>query len=116
MELTLFVAQALLCSALQCWPVLVGPKTEQFIGNDYPLIRRLTDDVGYGGEVLQFAETSTTVYAIHKVWTLKPNERREQRLLSNNSSDRVITNGCVNVDPALYSYLVENFTTLTVRP
>lgn len=109
MSLTLFISQAMLCSALQCWPVLVGPKTAQFVGQTLTLSQRVTSDPGYGGDVLQFAEDETTVYAIHRVWVLRPEERRLERLRQPDPRRRSITNGCVNVEPAVYDYLVRHF-------
>lgn len=118
MSLTLFLSQAMLCGTLQCWPVLVGPKTEQFVGQTLPLTQRLTSDPGYGGDVLQFAEDDTTVYAIHRVWTLRPQEKREERLRYPDPKRRSITKGCINVDPMVYNYLVRNYrdATLTIKP
>jgi hypothetical protein len=87
-----------------CHPVLVGKDTP--IGT-FPLVQRYTDDVGYGGDVLQFTETPTLVYAIHRTWTQNYKQHRETRLKSHNPKDRVITMGCINVDPLVYAQLVE---------
>ena len=115
MTLTLFLSKALLCAASQCWPVLIGTTTP--VG-EFTLVQRLTDDPGYGGDVLQFHETETTVYAIHRVWTLRPSEQREKRLLNPKTSARVITKGCVNVDPMVYDHLVATYrgATLKIEP
>jgi hypothetical protein len=115
MSLTLFLSKALLCAASQCWPVLIGPATP--VG-EFTLVQRLTDDPGYGGDVLQFHETASTVYAIHRVWTLRPAEKRQERLKNPNSLARRVTKGCVNVDPVVYDYLVANFRgeTLKIEP
>jgi len=68
---------------------------------------RITADPGYGGDVVKFAENDTLVFAIHRVWTLSPKQRRLERLASPNPADRVgITNGCVNVAPEVYDRLV----------
>ena len=116
MSLTLFVSKAMLCAAAQCWPVLVGPETPR--RGEYQLIQRLTADPGYGGDVLQFHEDEHTVYAIHRVWTLRPKEQREKRLRDPDPKRRFITKGCVNVDPAVYDHLVATFrgSTLTIVP
>lgn len=116
MSLTLYLSKALLCAATQCWPVLIGPTTP--VGGPYQLIQRLTSDPGYGGDVLQFAEDEHTVYAIHRVWKLRPSEQRERRLLDADPKRRMITKGCVNVAPDVYDYLVTNFrgSTLTITP
>lgn len=117
MSLTLFLSKALLCSAAQCWPVLVGPKTP--VGGPYELTQRLTADPGYGGDVLQFHEDEYMVYAIHRVWTLRPREKREERLRDPDPKKRnSVTKGCVNVDPLVFNYLVTNFrnSTLVIKP
>lgn len=99
---TVFLSKALLCVSAQCWPVLVGVDTPT---GTFTLQQRFTVDAGYGGDVLQFHETNDTVYAVHRVWTLRPQERREQRLRDPDPARRVITKGCVNVDPVLYDWL-----------
>lgn len=118
MSLTVFISQAVLCTAAQCWPVLVGPQTHRFVGARMVLIQRLTTDPGYGGDVLQFAEDETTVYAIHRVWTLRPAERRLERLSNPSPQQRAITKGCINVSPEVYDYLVQHYrgATLEVKP
>lgn len=114
--LTLFLSKALLCASAQCWPVLVGPSTP--IGGPYPIRQRYTSDPGYGGDVLQFKEDEEYVWAIHRVYTLNPKEKRKDRLRDPNPKNRFITKGCINVDPDLYNYLVINFrsSTLTILP
>jgi len=107
MSLTLFLSKALLCVASQCWPVLVGKDTPP--PGIYPVVQRLTEDPGYGGDVLQFHEDSKTVYAIHRLWTLNPKEKRAARLADPNPKNRIITNGCVNIDPLVYNYLAVNY-------
>lgn len=90
--------------AERCHPVLIGADTPR---GTFVVNQRLTDDPGYGGDVLQFKETSTAVYAIHRVYLLNPKERRAQRLASPLASDRHITRGCINVDPSVYDQLVD---------
>ena len=87
-----------------CHNALVGPSTPK---GEFQLVQRLTDSPGYGGDVLQFKEKDTHVYAIHRVWTLSPRERRLQRLASADAAQRrSITNGCINVSPEVYDKLV----------
>lgn len=94
---------AVICFLGQCHNALVGPDTP--VGT-FPIVHATTDLPGYGGDVLVFKEDSKYVYAIHRVWLLKPSQRRAQRLASNNVSQRVtITNGCINVDPEVYEQL-----------
>lgn len=88
-----------------CHNALVGPSTPR---GEFSLVQRLTKDPGYGGDVLQFAEDAKQVYAIHRVWTLKPEQKRLQRLVSGDPKQRnSITNGCINVDPAVYQKLMD---------
>jgi hypothetical protein len=96
------LALATICFAGECHNALVGKDTP--IGS-FQLIQRFTEQPGYGGDVLQFTETSDSWYAIHRVYTLNPKQHREQRLKSSKISDRLITNGCINVDPVIYERL-----------
>lgn len=88
-----------------CHNALVGPAAPR---GQFNITQRLTEERGYGGDVLQFKEKSTHVYAIHRVWTLKPKERRLERLASTDPEQRrSITNGCINVSPDVYEALVK---------
>lgn len=82
------------------------------------MIQRYTESPGYGGDVLQFKEDEKGVYAIHRVWLGNPKEKRQERLKDSNPKNRVISKGCVNVDPEVYDHLVKNFSgsTLTILP
>ena len=97
------LALATICYLGSCHPVLIGKTTP--VG-EFSMVQRFTDDAGYGGDVLQFAEDETTVYAIHRTWTLRPEQHREQRLKSSKIADHTITKGCINVEPAVYAELV----------
>lgn len=67
----------------------------------------MTSQPGYGGDVLKFKEDETSAFAIHRVWTLKPAQRRLERLQSKDPKERQsITNGCINVMPEVYEKLV----------
>lgn len=95
---------ATICFLGNCYPALVGKDTPT---GEFTLQQRLVVTPGYGGDVLQYKE-DTYVYAIHRVWTLNPNQRRVERLHSTNPKDRqTITNGCINVLPDVYDKLVE---------
>lgn len=104
------IALATICFTMQpggteeCHPVLIGADTPR---GEYVLNQRLTDDAGYGGDVLQFLEGPKEVYAIHRVYLLNPKERRAERLRSPDPKQRKITRGCINVDPAVYARLLE---------
>ena len=88
----------------QCFNVLVGADTPR---GEFTLIQRLTKDPGYSGDVLQFKETETLAYSIHRPWLLRPKEKRLERLASQNPKDRrTITKGCINVPFAAYDVLV----------
>jgi hypothetical protein len=96
---------ATICFLGSCHNVLVGPDTPS---GQFKLAQRLTKDPGYGGDVLQFKETEKDVYAIHRVWLLKPAQRRAERIKSHNITERTsITNGCINVEPEVYQELVD---------
>lgn len=88
----------------QCHPVLIGKDTPR---GEYQLVQRFTDDPGYGGDVLKFKETKDDIYAIHRVLTLNPKQRRRERLMSNDVAQRQITMGCINVDEKVYDALVD---------
>ena len=63
---------------------------------------------GYGGDVLAFAHDENGVYAIHRVWTLIPAQRRMKRLTVGAVAERRdITSGCINVMPNVYDILVD---------
>jgi hypothetical protein len=96
------LAAALLCFNGQCYPALVGKPTP--IG-EFQMNLRMTTARGYGGDVIQFLETKTGVFAIHRIWLLKPSEKREIRIHSTDPKDRVITNGCINLEPEVYDKL-----------
>lgn len=98
-----FLAKALICFSGTCYPALVGKDTHPGV---YELHRRYVVKPGYGGDVLQYDENSTTWFAIHRVWTLKPAQRRRERLASGVAADRLdVTNGCINVDEEVYKKL-----------
>ncbi len=100
----------------ECHPVLLG-KNNATPSGDYIVSRRATKAPGYGGDILQFHETATGVYAIHRVWLLKPEQKRLQRLKSNVVADRYISSGCINVEPEVYEKLIDccSRDTLTIK-
>jgi len=72
------------------------------------MVHMRTSQPGYGGDVLKFKETKTEWYAIHRVWLLKPEQRRAERLESNDVNERThVTAGCVNVAPDVYEKLLD---------
>lgn len=94
---------ATICFLSQCHPILFGKATPT---GEFEMIQRLTADPGYGGDVIQFHETPTLAFSIHRTWNLKPEQKRDARYKSPNIKDRVISSGCINVEPAVYEQLV----------
>ena len=90
----------------ECHPVLVGQKNQTPSG-EFLLSNRRTESAGYGGDILQFHETGDTIYAVHRIWLLNPQQRRSERIKSANIKDRFISAGCINVDPLVYKKLVD---------
>jgi hypothetical protein len=89
----------------ECHPVLLG-RTPPTPSGEYTLTRRYTSDPGYGGDVLQFKEDKYMIYALHRVWLLRPEQRRMERFGSKNIQDRFISSGCINVEPEVYEKLI----------
>lgn len=113
MTIVVLLASALLCISDQCYPALVGKDTP--VGS-FPLVKRMIQTKGYGGDVIQFASTDTGIMAIHRVWLGRPAERRAERLASGDAAQRrFVTNGCINVMPDVYDRL-QTADILEVRP
>lgn len=110
MSIIVSIALATICfmnnGIQECHPVLLGKSTPTPIG-EYQLIRRFTEQPGYGGDVLQFKESGNMVFAIHRIWLLSPNQQREKRIRSEHIPNRFITNGCINVEIEVYDKLVD---------
>ena len=98
--------KAELCLEERCYPVLVGKDTPK---GTFDLNIVKTDRRGYGGDVMSFKEDAKYLYAIHRVWTPKPEERRLERIASPNAADRYITHGCINVTDDVYEKLKSYF-------
>lgn len=106
---------ATICFLGQCYPALVGPTTPK---GEFTLIHRTVVSPGYGGDVLKFAEDEKSITSIHRVWVLRPEQRRVERLQGASIPRRQeITNGCVNVMPDVYDKLVDccSNATLVIR-
>ena len=78
----------------ECFPVLIGKDTPKGVFN---LNIYKTNKKGYGSEILVFHKQGNNIYAIHEVWLGNPKEQRDKRINSDNVSDRLITNGCINI-------------------
>lgn len=90
----------------QCHPVLIGKTTPK---GKFNMTLMMTSKPGYGGEVIGFKQENDFLFALHRVWTLKPSERRLQRIVSPVVADRIITNGCINVQDKVYEKLRQYF-------
>jgi len=93
---------ATICFAGSCFPALVGYTTPT---GTYHLTLRMTQQPGYGGDVLEFTENETEWFAIHRLWKLNPEQKRETRIHSSRVLDHYITHGCINVEPEVYEKL-----------
>ena len=98
-----FLGKALICFLDQCYPVLTGYRTPVGV---YELIERKTTQVGYGGQILQFKETPSMVYAVHRVF---PYDRRMNRAVVLKTAPAEVRNkvtmGCINVAPEVFEIL-----------
>ena len=104
MTIVVYLASALLCIGGHCYPALIGNDTPT--GN-FPLVRRYVTAIGYGGDVMQYAETDRDLLAIHRVWLGNPREHRAERLASADPAQRrAVTHGCINVMPEVYEQIV----------
>jgi len=105
MTVVVSLALATICFLGQCHPALVGETTPQ---GEYRLSQRRVVSPGYGGDVLSFKENSTDLFAIHRLWTGAPAQRRAERLASPLAARRRgVTGGCINVSPEIYDQLVD---------
>ena len=89
------------CIQKTCYPVLIGKTTPR---GEYHLQLAKTDEAGYGGDVLVFKQDDTGAYAVHRIWTQRPSEKRLERI-QQDTARRIITNGCINVDDETYNKL-----------
>jgi uncharacterized membrane protein len=108
----IILSSALICFQGQCHHALVGSDTPTGV---FSVVHMLTDQPGYGGDVLVFAQTKTTVFAIHRVWLRIPTQHRAERLASDDPIERkTVTRGCINVAPDIYDEL-QDLTTVEIR-
>ena len=99
------LAMASICFMGSCYPALVGSNTP--VGT-FSLARQTTLEPGYGGDLLVYQEGITTLWAIHRVYTINHNEHRLDRLRGNRVDQRrAVTRGCINVLPEVYEKLVD---------
>ena len=93
--------RAEICMESDCRPVLIGKETPR---GEYPLQLAKTNEKGYSGDVLVFKQDDTGAYAVHRIWTQRPSEKRLERI-QQDTARRIITNGCINVDDETYNKL-----------
>ena len=93
--------RAEICMESDCRPVLIGKETPR---GEYHLQLAKTDEAGYGGDVLVFKQDTTGTYAVHRIWTQKPSEKRLERI-QQDVERRIVTNGCINVGDDTYNQL-----------
>ncbi|GAA4016530.1 hypothetical protein [Actimicrobium antarcticum] len=99
------LAAASICFMGSCFPALVGERTPS---GTFSLSQQQISEQGYGGDLLVFQEDRKNLWAIHRVYTLNPKERRVDRLNANRVEQRVrVTKGCINVLPDVYQRLVD---------
>lgn len=89
-----------------CHPVLIGKTTPK---GTFDMTIYATEKPGYGGDVIGFKLEQDFLFALHRVWTRKPSERRLERIASQNVADRIMTNGCINVQDDVYERLKKYF-------
>ena len=107
------LSTAMICFAGHCHHALVGKETPT---GEFPLVERFVRAPGYGASVLQFKETKDSIYAVHRVWLLKPAQHRAERLAGvDASARRDITGGCINVEASVYEELVAAATRLRIE-
>ena len=95
---------ATICFSGECYPVLVGNSTP--IGK-FKLEYKITEQIGYGGDVLEFYESDKKSYSIHRLYLMNRKQNREIRINSNDPNDRIITDGCVNVKHEVFDKLID---------
>lgn len=104
-DVTVNLGKAQICFNDQCYPALIGTHTRQGV---YPLMHARVLGAGYGGDVLVFDTRIDAIpLAIHRVWLLKPEQRRLERLQGPAAQRHGITGGCINVMPEVYQMLVD---------
>ncbi len=99
------LALASICFSGACHPALVGTNTP---AGTFSLSQQQTMEPGYGGDLLVYREDEKNLWAIHRVYTLNPTERRVERLASGGVHQRrAVTKGCINIMPDVYQKLVD---------
>jgi hypothetical protein len=109
-EVIIDLGAAVICFLSSCHPVLVGEQTP--VGT-FALQHYSIEEPEFGGDLLVFKETQTSLFAIHRVVDV-PGQQRLERIKSADPKKRVVTAGCVNVEPVVYDELISCCSTSTV--
>lgn len=100
MSVVASISLAVICIAHQCYPALMGKDTP--VGQ-FEMYRAQITEPGYGGDVLVFKDMPNGVpFAVHRVYTRIPSQRRSERLRGPVEGRRGITGGCINVEVDVY--------------
>lgn len=103
-DIVVHLATAMICFLGQCHPAILGRATP--LGT-YPLSWHKTDQAGYGGDILVYHNDASGLLAIHRVWLLRPQQQRLERLEYGSAAQRRwVSDGCINVMPDVYDQLV----------
>ena len=97
---TVDIIAAVICFNSLCYPALIGPDTPPGTFKLEQLI--VKSPRGYGGDVLVFKETERDIFAVHRTWP-----GREKKYDLEPSRRRLITLGCINVEPHVYEELLK---------
>ena len=98
------LSAALICFLGSCYPALIGQTTP--VG-EYRLEQRQTTHYGYGGDLLVFKDDGHQLFAVRRLVNFEPGQRRYHRIHSKKVGDRIITDGCINLEPDVYQKLVD---------
>lgn len=116
-EVVVSLSMATICFLGQCHPALVGQETPTGV---FPLQKAKISAPGYGGTVILYAKNRKgSLFAIHRPWLGRPQERRLERLYGIRAADRQgITGGCINISDAAYDALwaCETCTSVSIVP
>lgn len=111
MIVTASISAAVLCIAGQCYPALFGKGTP--VGT-FPLVQRIVASPGYGGDVMQYRETETAWYGVHRTYKNLPSRAVLYKGLA--GARTAVTAGCINVEPHVYELVRDAGTTIEIRP
>jgi hypothetical protein len=95
--LVIILSTAIACVDLDCTQAIVGKDNKTPTG-EYNSYYAKTNQYGYGGDVVVFKETTTSILAIHRPYPAITETNYRNRLLQNSDANkRKISNGCINV-------------------